>query len=180
MSPQELKSHKEHTKRLASLPVFTPLAKKKNGLPKPLDMLGRRKEVFGSGLMKVSDTHIAFFLYRDGEILTDRAFYGYLFCELKNASLYTLYEFHWHPSHKGIHCKLPCNTDNNYAGRLLVQAPELQIQSSSSLDPANEQDRLELVRMFCEKCGVSVDFPAETKATSTDNQGDLFHEQHHG
>lgn len=179
MSPLELKTHKDFPKKLSSLPVFAPLAKKNRGLPKPLDSLGRRKEVHSSGVIRVSESHVAFFLYRDGEILTDRAFYAYLFCELKNSTLYTLYEFHWHPSHKGIHCKLPCKTEKNYAGRLLVQAPELQLRPASTLDPSNESDRIELVKMFCEKCGVDLELPADDSTACTENQPDLFDEQHH-
>lgn len=179
MTPIELREHKRHCKKISALPTFTPLNKKNNRLPRPLDQLGRRKDAHSSGMIRVSDSHVAFFLYRDGEILTDRSFYGYLFCELQNSTLSTLYEFHWHPSHKGIHCKLPCNTANNYAGRLLVQAPELQIASASTLDPAKESDRKLLVEMFCKKCGIELSLP-KAMPEARSNQADLFDDHNDG
>ena len=180
MEPRELKSHKQHHKSLKEYPTFSPLSKKGNKLPRPLDRLGRRKEAHGSGIVRVSDSHVAFFLYRDGEILTDRAFYAYLFCELQNETLYTLYEFHWHPSHKGIHCKVPCRTSGNYAGRLLAQAPELQITKTSSLDPANDSDRKLLVEIFCTKCGIALELTKQVEAPLNPNQLRLFDDPHHG
>lgn len=175
MKPRELKDHKSHKKRLTTAPNFQPLVKKGNKLPKPLDSLGRRRDVHCSGVIRVSDSHVACFLYRGGEILTDRAFYAYLFCELESGSLYPLYEFHWHPSHKGIHCKLPCKTDLNYSGRLLVQAPELQLEQFSTLDPLDEKDRHKLIEMFCSKCGIDLELLDEiTVLPEPDPQMDFF------
>lgn len=180
MEPKELQNHKRHPKAISEYPAFYPLSRKNNKLPKPLDRLGRRKDAHGSGIIRVSDSHVAFFLYREGEILTDRAFYGYLFCELQDETLYTLYEFHWHPSHKGIHCKLPCRTSTDYAGRLLVQAPELQITKTSALDPSRDSDRKLLVEMFCEKCGIALELTTQDEAPLHPNQFRLFDDHHHG
>lgn len=179
MTPNELKTHKKHKKVLDSLPSFNALSKRGSKLPRPLDGLGRRKDVYVSGLIEVSNSHAVFFLYRDGQILTDRAFFGYLFCVLQNKSLNTLYEFHWHPSHKGIHCKLQCNTSLNYTGRLLVQAPELQLAPPSELDPAKEADRVKLVQMFCAKCGIHLNLPKAQDQDQASEQGDLFNELDH-
>lgn len=154
MTPKELQEHKLAPKSLGAIPKFKELNKKNNSYPKPLDMLGRRKNAFASGLIALSDTHEAFFLYRGGDILTDTSFYGYVFCRLANGSLYPLYEFHWHPSHKGLHCKLPCNTTLDYNGRLLKAAPELSLNSDPTLDPRKEKDREELISLFCESCGI--------------------------
>lgn len=154
MTPKELQGHKHAPKALGAIPKFKELNKKNNSFPKPLDMLGRRKNAFASGLVRLSHTHEAFFLYRGGDILTDTCFYGYVFCRLANASLYPLYEFHWHPSHKGLHCKLPCNTSFDYNGRLLKGAPELSLSTDPTLDPRKENDREKLISMFCESCGI--------------------------
>lgn len=166
MTPRELLAHKLAPKFLPAFPEFKPLSKKNNGLPRPLDGLGRRKNAFATGLIGVSDTHSAFFLYRDGEILTDRAFYGFLFCQLQNGSLYPLQEFHWHPSHKGLHCKVPCNTVLNYSGRQLIQAPELALSMERRLNPADPSDREDLIRLFCRACGVTM--PQLEKDLQTD------------
>lgn len=168
MEPRELRAHKLAPKCLAEFPEFKPLNKKSNGLPRPLDCLGRRKNAHATALLSVSDTHSAFFLYRDGEILTDRAFYGFLFCRLHNESLYPLHEFHWHPSHKGLHCKVPCKTVLNYAGRQLVQAPELSLAMDRPLNPADAVDRIQLIRLFGLACGVTMPAPDQ------DPQPDLF------
>ena len=168
MDPRELRSHKLALKTLSSYPTFKPLNKKNNNFPRPLDMLGRRKNAHASGLIDVSHSHSAFFLYRDGEILTDRAFYGYLFCTLSSGSLFPLHEFHWHPSHKGLHCKLPCKTEMNYSGRLLLQAPEFNLSMSRPYDPANENDRNQLVVLFCKACGITM------TASDDDLQKTLF------
>ncbi len=168
MEPRELRAHKLAAKSLPELPEFKPLNKRSSGLPRPLDGLGRRKNAFATGLISVSDTHSAFFLYRDGEILTDRAFYGFLFCHLQNGSLYPLHEFHWHPSHKGLHCKMPCKTVLNYSGRQLVQAPELSLTMDRPLNPADPTDRVALIQLFCQACGVTMPNMDE------DPQPDLF------
>lgn len=60
--------------------------------------------------IRVSTYHQVLFWWRDGETLADRSFYGYLMCDLAQDALGIVFEFHWHPSHKGIHCKVPCET----------------------------------------------------------------------
>lgn len=156
MEPRALRDHKAAQKTMESIPEFRPLSKKNNQLPRPLDGLGRRKNAFATELISLSSSYRALFLYRDGEILTDKAFYGYLFACQEGGVLYPLYELHWHPSHKGLHCNLPCNTVLNYSGRLLVQAPELSLKMSRPYDPAQQGDREILIREFCRLCGVTL------------------------
>lgn len=167
MDPRDLRTHRQVEKSLSAYPEFKPLTRKTNAYPKPLDQLGRRPRAHSTGVLKVSDSHSAFFIYRDGEILTDRAFYGYLFCNLSDAKLATLCEFHWHPSHKGLHCKVPCKTTDNYKERLLKGAPELNLKMAMKFNPADEKHRLELIKLFCKLCGI--DIPG-----NEDDQGDLF------
>lgn len=153
MTPRDLKAHKTVPKRLTEIPTFKP--QKRNKLPKPLKGLGGPK-VESTGMLEVSVDHVALMCWRNGPILTDRTFFGYLFCRLANGSLSPLFEFHWHPSHKGIHCKTPCRTSNDYTDRLLPGAPELALKTKADLDPKNPVDRLKLVIEFCRSCGISL------------------------
>ncbi len=153
MTPSELKLHKMAPKQLKEIPVFKP--QKRNKLPKPFKTLGGPR-IESTGMLNVSDTHIAFMYWRDGQIFTDRSFYAFLFCKLANGSISPLFEFHWHPSHKGFHCKTPCKTAENYTDRVLRIAPELSITTQNELDPKNLDDRLKLVIKFCNACGIAL------------------------
>lgn len=162
MTPKELKAHKEAPKHLKEIPAFK--HHKRNSLPKPLKWAGRPRTE-STGLIDVSLEHTAFMCWRDGPIVTDRAFFGYLFCKLANGSLYPVFEFHWHPSHKPIHCKMPCQTELNYTDRTLPQAPELQLRTKRILDPQNHADRLQLIINFCQACGIQLpDSDAKTRS----------------
>jgi len=150
MTPAELKHHKLAVKALTSIPSFTQL--KKGKLPRPLHKIGGSR-FHTSGMIDISDQYVTTFLYRDGSLLTDTAFFGYLFLRA-TVSLYPLFEFHWHPSHKLIHAKLPCNAKYNYTDRTLPGAEELNLSKKLTLDPRNERDRLELIRIFCRATGI--------------------------
>ena len=107
-------------------------------------------------LIAVSEQHRVVFLWRDGELRTDGAFYGYLFQGLENDQLLPLVEFHLHPSHKGLHIKVPCDTSYDYRQRLLPGAPELALSSIAGLDPRLEADRSLLVVRFCKATGIDI------------------------
>ena len=151
MLKRELRAHKDAPKQLAAVPVFK--AQARNKLPRPFKGLGGPR-IQSTGLLKVSSDHTAFMYWRDGPIFTDRGFFGYLFCVLANGDLSPIFEFHWHPSHKGFHCKTPCNTTSNFTNRCLPGAPEFSLTTNDKLDPQNEDDRLKLVIAFCEGCGI--------------------------
>lgn len=151
MTPKELKDHKLVAKQLSGVPVFKAL--KRGKLPKPLHQLGGPR-VRSTGMLEVSADHVVVMYWRDGAIFTDRSFYGYLFCRLRDGGLSPIFEFHWHPSHKGFHCKMPCKTTPNYTNRMLPGAPELALRTKR-LDPKNEQDLVQLVHAFCMWCGIS-------------------------
>jgi hypothetical protein len=153
MTPQDLRAHKNAPKKLQETPVFKPQARKK--LPKSFAKLGGPR-IHSTGMLEVSASHVAFMYWRDGDILTDRSFYAYLFCRLASGSLSPLFEFHWHPSHKGFHCKTPCKTLNDYTDRALPGAPELALKTDFKLDPRNAADRTKLVLDFCGWCGISL------------------------
>ena len=104
----------------------------------------------------MSDSYKVLFLWRNGEILTDTAFYAYLLFNVANDALLPISELHWHPSHKSIHCKLPCKTDRDYTNRLLVQAPEFNLSGPPLLDPRIVKDRFELITTFCRVCGIDI------------------------
>lgn len=153
MTPRDLRAHKEAPKHLKVVPVFKPQPRKK--LSKPFKQLGGPR-IQSTGMMEVSADHVAFMYWRDGDILTDRSFYAYLFCRLANGDLSPIFEFHWHPSHKGFHCKTPCRTMNDYTNRGLPGAPELALRTNFNLDPKNHADRMKLVIDFCTWCGISL------------------------
>ncbi|MCM2493284.1 hypothetical protein ACVCIH_17795 [Burkholderia glumae] len=166
MKARDLTAHKNAHKVLTESPAFFPM--KRGKLPKPFAKMGGGR-LFCTKLVTVSSDHQVLFCWRTGEVLTDTAFYGYLICPLANGALSILLEFHWHPSHKGIHCKVPCGTDLDYTSRLLVQAPELRLKGDASLDPREEADRSKLIALFCSACGISLG-PAD----HTSRQMDLW------
>lgn len=153
MIPKELRRQKSAEKRLSKFPDFK--THKRNKFPRPFHKLGGTR-VHSTGFLEVSDDHAAFMLWRDGEELTDRLFIANLFLKVSGGHFYPLFEFHWHPSHKGIHCKLPCKTPSDYLDRQLPGAPEFDItkEYGKTLDPRDPLDRIELVKLFCDKCGI--------------------------
>lgn len=153
MHPRELLAHKLAEKRLREIPPFKPL--KRGKLPRPFHRSGGGR-VESTGLVDVSPTHVVHFLARDGQTLQDASFYGYLLVRLANGSLSPLFEFHWHPSHKGFHCKTACRATESYTDRLLVRAAELNLKTVSSLDPRKPDHRAMLVHVVCEACGIAV------------------------
>lgn len=155
MIPKELRRQKAVEKRLLQFPDFK--THKRNKYPRPFHRLGGAR-VHSTGFVDVSDGHAAFMLWRDGKELTDRLFLANLFLKISGGNYYPLFEFHWHPSHKGIHCKLPCKTDSDYSNRQLPGAPEFDITKNypRTLDPREPFDRIELIKLFCEKCGITL------------------------
>ncbi len=159
MEPKDLRNHKSAGKILSVQPTFKPL--KKGRLPKPFHRMGGGR-IHSTDLIELSGTHSVVFIWRDGAILTDTAFYGYLLCRLQGGSIYPLFEFHWHPSHKGFHAKLPCKTDIDYTNRMLPGAPEINMSTRSNLDPRRDDDRRALIDVFCKACGISISNPSDT------------------
>lgn len=153
MTPKELAQHKTAAKQLLGRPVFKKL--KRGKLPKPLHKMGAAR-IMSTDLLSVSATHQVVFMWRDGETLQDSAFMAWMFCVLENQSLYPLFELHFHPSHKGVHCKLPCKTESDYTNRQLPGAPELELLTTEGLDPRIETHRHQLTMQFCEACGISL------------------------
>jgi len=156
MTPQELLAHKGAPKNLSSTPTFSQL--KRGRLEKPFDRVGG-SSIFSTGLIEVSSEHLVHFLYKDGQLLTDTQFLAWLMCRLHNGALSPIFEFHWHPSHKGFHCKTPCRTQYDYTGRTLPGAPELALKTEPQLDPRLPSDRLALIEIFCHRCGIGLDKP---------------------
>lgn len=153
MNKKDILDHKVFVKKLPDKPTFK--AMKKGRLPKPFKSMGSNR-LFTSDFIEVSDSHSIIFIWRNGEELTDRAFYAWMFCKLQNKDLYPLFEMHYHPSHKGVHCKVPCKTELDYTNRQLPSAPELDLKVNQNLDPRVEIDRDKLILKFCKSCGISV------------------------
>lgn len=153
MTPKALAQHKAAPKQLIGTPEFKKL--KRGKLPKPLHKMGGPR-FMSTDLLSVSDTHRIVLMWRDGETLQDSSFFAWMFCVLQNQSLYPLFELHFHPSHKGVHCKLPCNTESDYTNRQLPGAPELELSTVEGLDPRIEVDRYQLTLQFCDACGITL------------------------
>lgn len=153
MSPKDLAQHKASAKQLVGMPVFKQL--KRGKLPKPLHKMGAPR-LMSTNLLSVSTTHQAVFMWRDGETRQDSAFFAWMFYVLEDQSLYPLFELHFHPSHKGVHCKFPCKTTNDYTNRLLPSAPELKLTTIEALDPRVEVHRQKLILQFCDACGITL------------------------
>lgn len=152
MRKQELGSLKNQAKRLTAVQFRT---FKRGGLPRPLDKIGG-KRYLAAGPEQVAENLLVIFLVRDGETLERRAFYAYLFQSDPSGGLLPLANLHYHPSHKGIHIVLNCQTDRDYLDRLLPGAPELALNTPPGLNPANDTDRLRLVDIFCRRCGITL------------------------
>ena len=153
MIPKELAQHKAAVKHLRGVPVFKLL--KRGKLHKPLHKMGGAR-IMATDLIPVSGLHQAVLMWRDGETLQDSAFMAWLFCLLENGDLYPLFEMHFHPSHKGVHCKLPCKTENDYTNRQLPGAPEFGLLTAEGPDPRTESHRQQLTMQFCETCGITL------------------------
>ena len=152
MRKLELDSLKNQTKRLSALQFRT---LKRGGLPRPLDKIGGKRYLV-AGPEQVAENLVVIFLVRDGETLERRAFYAHLFQTDPSGGLLPLAILHYHPSHKGIHIVLNCQTDRDYLNRLLPGAPELALNTPPGLNPANDTDRLRLVDIFCGRCGIAL------------------------
>jgi hypothetical protein len=153
MQPRALRDQKTSPKRLESDPAFKLM--KRGKLPKPFAKMGGSR-LYTTELVDVSETHQVIFIWRDGELLTDRAFFAWLLKRTHNGSLYPLAELHWHPSHKGIHMKTPCHAEVDYTNRQLPGAVELDVRTVSMYDPREESDRRYLIAAFCKKVGITL------------------------
>jgi hypothetical protein len=137
----------------------------RNSLPKPFNRMGRQGSQ-STDLIAVSTDHRAIFMWHDGPQRTDRSFYAYLLFVAGNGDLLPLFELHYHPNHKGLHCKTPCKTDLHYSNRLLSRGRELSLKTAREFDPRSEHDRVELVEIFCLAVGIAL-------PTEVDPQGKL-------
>lgn len=153
MTPQDLRAHKQAAKTLAKIPSFKEI--KRGALPPPLNRI-KSKRIQATEMLDVGGNYVAVFFWRNGLILSDRAFYGHLFLKIATERLYPVFEFHWHPSHKGFHCKVPCRTEQDYTDRMLPSAPELAIKTKPTLDPSIEADRNALIEVFCNAAGIAL------------------------
>lgn len=153
MDRHALKLQKKQPKRLPAKPVFK--AMKKGKFPRPFSKMGGPR-LSATDLIDVSPNHQVIFLWKDGQILTDRSFYGWLLKKVGTANLYPLLEMHWHPSHKGLHIKTPCEASNDYTDRQLPGAKELDIRTVKMYDPQVESDRAFLIGKFCEIAGIDL------------------------
>jgi hypothetical protein len=154
MKKVTLSLHKKAPKVLSEMPSF--LSMKRGKLPKPLHEAGGPRASL-TQLIPVGGEYVAWFMWRDGETIEQTAFYAYLFSRISENTLYPLCHFHWHPSHKSLHMKTPCGSDLNYTNRGLPGALELQLKCNidKRFDHRLELDRIQLVQVFCDACGIN-------------------------
>ena len=127
----------------------------KGAYPRPFDKLSGSK-LRVSGLIDVGDDRLkVMFLWKDGDILERRSFYGYLMTDIDGV-LVPLAIMHYHPSHKGLHMLTNCEVDRDFSGRLLPGARELAMSTPTGIDPSIDSDRNRLVNIFCERCGIRI------------------------
>jgi hypothetical protein len=150
MLASQLDYHKQAAKALGSPPIFKPV--KRGKLPRPFNRMGGPR-LNATGLLPLGGDYRAIFFYRDAQAFTDSLFLGYLMYVLETGELTPLFEFHWHPSHKGFHCKTPCRDERDFTSRQLAGVRELSMKTQK-LDPRNEAHRHELVSIFCRTCGI--------------------------
>lgn len=151
MDARTLRHHKQQPKRLAEQLDFKPA--KRGKLPRPLNQVGGAR-LFATAMLSVAERYQICFLWRDGAILSDTAFYGWLF-EVRAQGLSPLASLHYHPSHKPVHLLTPCGIERDFTNRQLPGAHEFNL-SSGRLDPRLPDHRAQLVVLFCERCGVAL------------------------
>lgn len=151
MNPRVLASHKIAPKRLEAMPSFKGL--RRGRLPKPLHKLGGER-LRASDLVSVGGSYQVCFVWRDGQLLADTAFYAWLFLG-QPGKLVPLAAMHYHPSHKPVHLMTPCNDERDFTNRQLPGTTEFHI-CDKSLDPRLDADRVFLVDVFCIRCGISL------------------------
>jgi hypothetical protein len=153
MQRTSLAAHKKETKILEAAPTFSHI--KRGKLPRPLHQMGGPR-IQSTPMLPVASNYSACFMWKDGETLEQAAFYGFLYAHVgQNRNLYPICELHFHPSHKDLHVKTPCDSDLDYTNRGLPGAKELCIKGNGKrFDPRNEQHRAQLIEIFCKVCGI--------------------------
>lgn len=153
MQRSSLSAHKKEPKTLDAVPEFAHI--KRGKLPKPLHTMGGPR-VQATKLLPVAEKYSVWFMWKDGETIEETAFYGFLFAHAgMKGNLYPLCHMHWHPSHKLLHVKTPCDSDLDYTNRGLPGAKELHVNGGEKgFDPRDAQHRLQLIEIFCKVCGI--------------------------
>ena len=151
MDQRLLKKHKRAAKRLSEAPLFK--ASRRGRLPKPLDKLAGAR-VFASDLMPVGGPYHVCFAWRDGQLLADTSFYGWLFLGA-SGDLYPLAALHYHPSHKPAHLLTPCRDGRDFTNRQLPGVIEFAV-ANERFDPRLPVDRGRLIELFCARCGIDL------------------------
>ena len=165
MEPQELSRLKKSQKIIRSAPIFQK-GKCSKHYPKPLNAFSNTFLV--SELIPVANDQFVVFAYRRNNEIEDCKFYGY-WGTMHSENLFSpIMELHYHPSHKGIHIRVPCRTNKDYTGRSLVQAPELNIVPNQAPDIRTDQGIRQLICIFCKTAGI------ELLDTCDPDQPDLF------
>ena len=163
MNPRQLAEFKNMKKTMEPNPSFHQGTHSKS-YPKPLNRFKSSSMV--SDLIYVADKQVVLFAYKQSELLIDCKFYAY-WGTLIDGKFTPIMIVHYHPSHKGMHAKVPCKTDRDYTSRELPGAPELQIHKDKLPDMRTERGINELITLFCKSAGIMIQ-------NASNNQLSLF------
>ena len=128
--------------------------------PKPLNLF--RGTCCVSKLLPVAEHQVVLFAYKRAAIEEDCKFYAYWGFLLTTGEYEPLMEWHYHPSHKGIHCKVPCETTLSYTSRQLVNAPELSVCLGKRPDIRTDWGVQEMIGLFCGKLNIRLPETSQT------------------
>lgn len=153
MDRRELLKHKKTPKILPGRAI---VFSRRHKLPKPLDRVVRSTRTSTTKLINVSDRHSVCFLFRDADIWTRSAFFGWLLHQ--QGKTYTaIAAFHYHPSHKSPHILMPCGEDDDLDHGTLHTCDELLLRDAETPpDPRTEEGRLTLIQLFCQSTGIQI------------------------
>lgn len=149
MQRRELRNIKRLPKAIGKF-AFKKL--KKGDLPEPWKKMGGPR-LKTTGLLSADNEHVAVFITRDGETQDRKLFMGFLSRRVA-AGYEPVYILHYHPSHKGVHAQINCESELNYVNRQLPGAKEFALKSPDNLDPVD--DALQLVGLFCDRFGIQI------------------------
>ena len=155
MKKRKLAEIKNLNKNLYGTPKFFTGSHSKE-YPKPLNKL--RGYDFTTDLIDVGNNCVLLFAYRRRGLAIKCKFYAYFGLKTTDNKLFPLMIMHYHPDHKGIHSKLPCETDEqiDYTSRELPGAPELNLANGMEPDIRTDEGINQLICLFCNATGINI------------------------
>lgn len=122
--------------------------------PRPLNAF--KNSYWVSDVLDVATNQVVCFAYKQSSSLVDSKFYAYWGLRNSKNELIPLMNFHYHPSHKGIHARFACKTTELFTSRYLVVAPELNLHKKHQPDIRTQEGINELICLFCKSAGIEL------------------------